>query len=84
MLRRCRSPAEDKPDAPLAAKWSFQVVSGGNPTGASNEVFDVAAAAAKRLRPTITPKGTYRANGVKIPVRVFCSNGTEAAAARPR
>ncbi len=72
------------PDAPLAAKWSFRVTAGGIPTGASNEVFDVAPAAAKRIRLSITPKGTYRANGVQIPVRVFCSNGTEAAAGRAK
>jgi murein DD-endopeptidase MepM/ murein hydrolase activator NlpD len=72
------------PDAPLAAVSSFQITVAGIPQGAVNEVFDLAAGTAKRVRLTIKPKGTYRAQQMQIPVRVFCSNASEAAAARAK
>jgi len=72
------------PDAPLAALSSFQVTVGGIPQGAVNEVFDLAAGTAKRVRLTIKPKGTYHAQQMQVPVRVFCSNASEAAAARAK
>jgi len=72
------------PDAPLAAVSSFQVVVGGIPQGGVNEVFDLAPGTAKKVRLMIKPKGTYRAQQVQIPVRVFCSNASEAAAARAK
>jgi murein DD-endopeptidase MepM/ murein hydrolase activator NlpD len=72
------------PDAPLAAVSSFQLTSGGNPTGGINEAFDVDPGKAKRIRLTIKPKSTYRANQIKLPIRVFCANGSEAAGVRAK
>ena len=72
------------PDAPLAAVSRFQVIVGGIPRGTVNEAFDIPAGDAKKIRLTITPKATYHANQIKLPIRVFCANGSEPAAARAK
>jgi murein DD-endopeptidase MepM/ murein hydrolase activator NlpD len=72
------------PDAPLAAVSRFQVTVGGIPRGAVNEAFDISAGTAKRIRLTIAPKTTYHANQIELPIRVFCANGSEPAAARAK
>lgn len=72
------------PDAPLAAVSNFQATVGGIPQGAVNEAFDLPPGTVKRIRLTITPKVTYRANQIKIPVRAFCVNGSEPAATRAK
>jgi len=72
------------PDAPLAAVSRFQATVGGIPRGVVNEAFDLPAGTVKRIRLTITPKATYHANQIKLPIRVFCANGSEPAAARAK
>lgn len=72
------------PDAPLAAVSSFQLTVGGIPQGAVNAVFDIAPGVTKKVRLTISPKLTYRAQQMQIPLRVFCSNAAETAAARAK
>jgi murein DD-endopeptidase MepM/ murein hydrolase activator NlpD len=72
------------PDAPLAAVSGFHATVGGIPRGVVNEAFDLPAGAVKRIRLTITPKATYHANQIKLPIRVFCANGSEPAAARAK
>jgi murein DD-endopeptidase MepM/ murein hydrolase activator NlpD len=72
------------PDAPLAAVWSFQQTVAGTPTGGVNEAFDIPAGKTAKVRLTITPKATYRAQQIKLPIRVFCPNGSEAATARAK
>ena len=71
-------------DTPLAAVSTFQVMKGATPQGAANQVFDIGAGKTKKIRLSVNPKRTYRANKVQIPVRVFCSNGSEAAAQRAK
>lgn len=72
------------PDVPLAAVSSFQATLGGIPRGAVNEAFDLMPGTLKRIRLTITPKASYRASQIKIPIRVVCTSGAEPAAARAK
>jgi murein DD-endopeptidase MepM/ murein hydrolase activator NlpD len=72
------------PDAPLAAVSNFQVTVGGIPSGAVNAAFDLPPGSAKKIRLTITPKATYRASQIKLPIRAFCTNGSEPAATRAK
>jgi murein DD-endopeptidase MepM/ murein hydrolase activator NlpD len=71
------------PDAPLAAVSRFQVTVGGIPRGAVNEAFDIPAGTAKRIRLTIAPKASH-ATQIRLPVRVFCANGSEPAVTRAK
>jgi hypothetical protein len=67
------------PDAPLAAKWSFQRVVGNVPQGALNEAFDIAPGQAVQLRLTIRPKPRFKATAAQIPIHAFCNNAAKSA-----
>ena len=69
------------PDVPLAAVWNVRQLVPAAPATALNRTFDLVRGASKKFRLAIKPKAGYKANAIKIPIRVTCLNAKSPAIA---